>query len=332
VIDRWVVHTAPGAAYPEAAVVRTALMAGDWHRCRAMLDNAPPAARTMLMRTLETIGGADVFLGRVLAYDPADTTAAAMLSFHLINTGWHIRTDAGARQVSRRQFAGFHAKLREAEHVLTVALGANAADPALWVAGLTTARGLQHGQADARYRYARLAEIDPHHLPGQNQMLQQLCPKWGGSWEDVHRFGHEAMLAAPAGAPNAVLVVDGHLERWLSDGRRHLKSAAVRDEIKAAAQRSVLHPAFGRDAGWAQTMNTFAMAFGLIGERDSAAAMFTALGPYASDFPWCYQGDEVAAFRRGRAAALGWSRASVADRLLALTSSTAARLMGMAGR
>jgi hypothetical protein len=189
-------------------------------------------------------------------------------------------------------------------------------DPALWTASITTTRGLEFGLPEARRRYDRLAAIDPHHLPGQRSMLQQLCPKWGGSWDQVHAFAHDAMRNAPAGAPNAVLVAEAHLEQFLDAGRRYMRSPQVRDDIAEAARSSVLHPDFRPEPGWVQVMNTFAMAFSLIGDRSSAATMFSALGPYITVYPWVYQADAIAAFRRSRALAFGWSVSSAVDWLL----------------
>src|SRR5690349_2208850 len=158
--------------------------------------------------------------------------------------------------------------------------------------------GLDH----ARYRYACLTAFDPHHLPGQSQLLQQLCPKWGGAWAEAQEFARTAMRAAPHGAHNAVLVADLHLEKWLDrrDAAR-LRSPRVRANLDEAADLSVRHPAFRRTLGWVAVVNSFAMAFGLAGERAAAKQMFAMLGPYASEFPWAYQpGDVPAVFRRAR--------------------------------
>jgi hypothetical protein len=330
------VRTDPGAAYPETARLRQALATGDWRSGRAVFDTVSVTARTTLMRTAEDAKRADRVLEHALADDPADSTAAAMLGFHRIAAGWRIRSSARAHRVSRQRFARFHSKLREAEMILGVGLSHTPNDPALWTASITTARGLELGLHEARLRYNHLAAIDPHHLPAQTAMLQQLCPKWGGSWDQAHAFAHEAMRNTPAGAPNAVLVADAHLEHFLDAGRRYMRSPHVRDDIAEAARSSVLHPDFRREPGWVQVMNTFAMAFSLIGDRSSAATMFSALGPYVTVYPWAYQGDGIAAFRRSRALASGWSVSSAVDWLLVAGGAVARRggvaILGMAWR
>ena len=87
-------------------------------------------------------------------------------------------------------------------------------------ARLITARGLRLGLSEARRRYHRLAEIDPYHLPGQWQYLQQLCPKSGGDWARTHAFARETAEAAPPGSFGPVLVAEAHLEHWLEEHTR----------------------------------------------------------------------------------------------------------------
>ncbi|MBB2946441.1 hypothetical protein FB565_006209 [Actinoplanes lutulentus] len=334
--DRFLVRVKPDAAYPEVAAVRAALRAGDWQACRAVLDQASPGDRTTIIRCVDSTRRAGALLTGVVADDPDDSTAAATLGYLMIAGAWRIRTGARARHVGRRRFARFHARLFEAEKLLRAALDRHPADPALWSASLLTARGLEMGLPEARSRYARIAEIEPHHYVAQSQMVQQLSPKWGGSWAAVHAFAREAMLAAPEGTHTATLVVEAHLEGWLENSDHYFRRPEVRAAITAAAERSVLHPEFRRDIGWVRAVNTFALAFDLMRDRESAAAMFRAAGPYCSEYPWIYRDSAVAAFRQARAQALGWSGPAVVDRLLAVTSPANRRgifgLLGMAWR
>ncbi|BBH69967.1 hypothetical protein ACTI_66520 [Actinoplanes sp. OR16] len=334
--DRFLVRVKPDAAYPEVATVRAGLRAGDWQACRAVLDQAEPGDRTAIIRGVDDTRRVGALLDRVTAADPDDSTAAATLGYLMIAGAWRIRTGARARYVGRWRFARFHARLFEAEKVLRAALDRTPSDPALWSASLLTARGLEFGLVEARARYARVAEIDPHHYIAQSQMVQQLSPKWGGSWPAVLAFAREAMLTAPAGAHTATLVAEAHLEGWLESGDHYFRRPEVRRDVVAAAERSVLHPEFRRGIGWVQVVNTFALAFTLMRERESAAAMFRAAGPYCSAYPWFYRDSPVAAFRQARAQALGWSGPAVVDRLLAVTSPSNRRgifgLLGMAWR
>lgn len=304
----------PAAAYPEVRALRAGLVARDWAAVRAVLDAAPgPVARTMLIRfgadvDTKNADGLEAFLRETANSDPDDSAAAAMLAHQLINIGWEIRSGYRAEHVSQAQFKSFHGWLRLAETVLFEAIARHPADPALWVARVTSARGLGLSLAETRRRYDRLVAVDPHHLPGQIGFLQQLCPKWGGSWEVLHPWCREAMLAAPPGAPQGALVADGHIEHWLELGGSdaYFNGPPVRRDLYEAAERSVWHADFRRDYGWVYAVNHFAMAFSLIRDRKAAKTMFEMLGDFGLEVPWGYlPGGATQAFSRRRTMALG---------------------------
>ncbi|MEV4703999.1 hypothetical protein [Actinoplanes sp. NPDC049316] len=295
----------PAAAYPEVTTLRTALAARDWPACRTVLDAATPVARTSLIVIAGDTSGLGDFLTSVLRDDPDDGTAAALLGAHLTAVGWRVRGRYWAQHVSAQRFSLFHDWLREAERVLIDGAARNPADLAVWTARMPTARGLELGQAEARRRYDRLAAIDPHHLPAQRHLLQQLCPKWGGSWQQVHEFAGEAMHSAPPGSHNAVLIAEAHIEQWLDlddeDPREYLGSPAVREALHQAAQHSVWHPDFQRTHGWVSVLSTFAMAFSAGGDHRASGPLFAALGSLASEHPWDYLGEPVPVIQRYRA-------------------------------
>jgi hypothetical protein len=310
----------PAAAYPEVTALRAGLAARDWTAVRAVLDAAPgPSARTRLLSIgadtdVRNTEGLEAFLRSTANNDPQDSAAAAMLAFHLIDIGWEVRSGYRAQYVSEAQFATFHEWLRLAEAVLMEAIARHPDDPALWVARLTSARGLQVGLAETRRRYDKLAAIDPHHLPGQVQYLQRLCPKWSGSWELLHPWCREAMLAAPPGALQGGLVADGHIEHWMEiggggAGQAYLSAPQVRAELYEAAERSVWHPDFRREHGWTYSANYFAMAFSLIEDQQAAGRTFALLGDFGTELPWQYlSGDAAAVIRERRKKALGGMR------------------------
>jgi hypothetical protein len=302
----------PASAYPQLTQLIATLASRDWTAARKVLDELPPVGRSLVMRPAAASDGLEDFLREVVAGDPADSAAAAMLATHLIDVGWQIRSTARAPDVSARQFVQFHDWLRRAEVVLVDAIARTPDDPALWTARLTSGRGLSLGLAEAERRYGRLAAIDPQHLPGQRQYLQQLCPKWGGSWAKLHGWSREMMLAAPAGAHTAVLVVEAHLEHWatLPEGEvRYLRSEPVRRELHEAAERSLWHADFRRDFGWVEVASHFAMVFALLGDQRAAASAFTVLGELGTELPWSYLGgDPSHQLRQKRRWALGGTR------------------------
>jgi hypothetical protein len=302
------------AAYPEITALRAALARHDWPACRALLDSSGPMERTGLIRAVCEDHGLEGFLRAVLAADPTDGTASALLGSHLIDVGWKIRTGARAQYVSREQFKAFRDWLCKAEQVLIDGAAHNPGDPAIWTARITSARGLQLGLAEGRRRYDRLVAADPYHLPGQLQLVQMLCPKWDGTWQQVHEFARDAMGAAPPGGPHAVLVAEAHIEHLFdadsrSDMLGYLANEQVRAEIYQAAQRSIWHPEFRRGYGWLEALSTFALLFMLLDDQRSAAAAFTAMGDLATEHPWDYvANDVVTEIRQARSWALGGSR------------------------
>ncbi|WP_239079940.1 hypothetical protein [Paractinoplanes brasiliensis] len=297
-------------AYPPYAAARERVAARDWGGARQVVDGLPPAGRTYALRFAGELDGCEDFLREVVDRDPADSAAAAALAYRLIDIGWEIRTGHRAEHVSSKQFASFREWLCRAEAVLIDAVARSPRDPALWTARLMTARGLELGLAEVRRRYDKVAALDPHHLPAQWQLLQSLCPKWSGSWELLHPFAREAMLAAPPGSVQGSLVAEAHIEHWFDlpqgSDTAYLNSPAVRQELREAAERSVLHPDFGRVHGWVVAVSAFAFVFSLTGDRRHAARLFTLLGDFAAEHPWHYlPGDPAEHFERHRRRMLG---------------------------
>lgn len=305
------------ASLPRLGPLRAALAAHDWRAARHLLAEAAPAERTLL--TFGT-GPADVgdlvgFLGHVLGVDPDDADAAALLAHQHVAAAWRVRTDAPASQVSAEQFRAFDERLRQAEWVLVEAVARRPDDPTLWTVRLTSARGLGLDLSELRRRYDRLAAVDPAHLPGQEQLLQALYPKWGGSWPAAFGFARECVASAPPGSLNPVLVVDAHVEQWLelrqsdpAGATTYLGRDDVRAEVVDAAQRSVWHPSYVPAAGWVRALSTFAFVLGEQGDQQGAADVLGRLGPLASRSPWDLVGDPVAVVRERRARAFGVPR------------------------
>ncbi|MFC4498597.1 MULTISPECIES: hypothetical protein [Streptomyces] len=297
------------SAFPEAAWLRQAAAAPDWAAIRQYADTLPHGTdRSFAVRVLSEVPGSEGWLREVVAAAPDDVLALTVLGAREVHIGWDIRTSARAQQVSREQFAGLHAHLRQAEQLLIRATALDPSHDAAWVERLTTAMGLQLGQNEARRRYDRLARHHPHHFSGQRRLLQQLCPKWSGSWEAAHDFARACLLGAPEGALNGCLVAEVHMERWLDlrgqEREEYLRQGHVRAELVEAAERSALHPGFHRGYGWVSAQGYFAALFSLMGDTARAAVCFRRLGNLASEYPWRYLGDPSDAYTRHRDTAL----------------------------
>ncbi|MFE9171438.1 hypothetical protein ACFYNZ_18265 [Streptomyces kebangsaanensis] len=298
------------SAFPEAVRLRQDAAAGDWTSVRQYVDSLPQGTdRAFAVRVLAEVPGVEQSLRELVATAPDDVFALTVLGAREIEIGWEIRTAARAEDVGREQFAAFHAHLREAEKRLIRATALDPSHDAAWAERLNTARGLELGQNEARRRYDRLAAHHPHHFTGQARLLQQLCPKWGGSWQAAHGFAQECLRGAPDGALNGGLVAEAHLEHWLElrEGRErteYLRQPHVHAELVEAAEHSVAHPHYRPTYGWVTVQGCFAALFSLIGDRARAAAHFRALGNLASEYPWSYLGKPADAYVKHRDAAL----------------------------
>lgn len=153
------------------------------------------------------------------------------------------------------------------------------------------------GQNEAQRRYAHLADHHPHHYYGQAGLLQQLCPKWGGSWEAAYRFAREC---SHAGGLGGVVLAEAYLEQWLDSGAGGkdflLRRPNLVEEITDAARRSVFAPTFRSRYLWLIAHNVFAALFSVIGDYPRAAVHFRALGGAGFDRPWAYFGNQAEAF------------------------------------
>ncbi|MFH9860513.1 hypothetical protein [Streptomyces sp. NPDC017202] len=286
---------------PELVPLRTAARAGDWPAVRAFVKGLDSAEKiSMVSSVLAETPGAETFLERAAAELPADPLPRTLLAERYVHIGWDIRSGARAQDVSRDQFEQFHSWLRRAEQLLIEVCAEQPAYSPAWTVRLTTARGLQLGQAEARRRYDRLSAHHPHHYRAQTQLLQQLCPKWGGTWEAAHAFARECATAAPDGSNSGAVVALAHIEHWLDldspDDAAYLRGVPVRDDLRFAAQVSVLHPAHRPDWYSVGAHSAFAFAFSMGGHHADAAPHFAFLGDRATEFPWQYTGDPKASF------------------------------------
>ncbi|MFF3498663.1 hypothetical protein [Streptomyces sp. NPDC003247] len=293
---------------PELVPLRDAARAGDWPAVQACfrrfrsVDEVSSAASV-----LADITGVRKLLERAVAESPGDPLPRTLLAHRYVSLGWDIRGSARAQHVSRSQFERFHAWLRRAEQLLIEVCAEQPAYAPAWTVRLMTARGLELGQAEARRRYDRLSAHHPHHYAAQTQLLQQICPKWGGSWDAAHGFARECAAAAPDGTNAGALVALAHVEHWLdlegTEGGAYMRGVPVRDDLRFAAQVSVLHPSYRPDGNAIGAHSAFAFAFSIGGHFADAAPHFAFLGDRASEFPWQYTNDPRASFLKFRKSA-----------------------------
>ena len=114
------------------------------------------------------------------------------------------------------------------------------------------------------------------------------------------------------GAPrsvNACLAAEAHLEHWSElsapEDQQYISAPAIRQEVVAAATRSVLDPAFRPVYGWVTAHGFFALFWSVVGDWSAAAVHFRAVGDYDASLPWeYYYGEAPSVYRRHRDTAL----------------------------
>jgi hypothetical protein len=222
---------------------------------------------------------------------PADPMIGVLRAWHLIILGWEVRTGRRAEHVSPEQFAAFREYLCRAEQIL---IDLTARDPdhvSAWECRIVTAKGLGLGVPESRRRYAHAMRPGTLSYTAQRQLLENLTPKWGGSWADLHAHAQECLAGAPPGAPNAAIVVDAHVHHWddlgIEESTGYFDRPDVQAEIREAAGLSVWHLRYrDRYWEWLGLRNLFAFAFSMMEDQPAAAAQFAAMGRFGRDWPW----------------------------------------------
>ncbi|MFJ1586494.1 hypothetical protein ACIOC1_24630 [Streptomyces sp. NPDC088197] len=277
------------------AEIRAAAREGveQWPLIRARLAAATDGEDlTFLLEGVQSVAGVERWIGDVIAAEPDDALPLLVSGARHVAWAWHARTGFAARYVSDEQWELFRTRLTVAEDHLLEAAEREPTWAAPWYFLQITGRGLGVGSDVAERRFAATCRRSPGHVAAHRQHVQQLCPKWGGSWARTHAFARESMLAAPAGSPMGHLVAQAHLEEWLALGgdaeSPYLADADVVRAVNEAAARSVYHPDFVRRRDWPLAFNTFAMTFALAGDLRLARPLFQVLGDRATEMPWIY--------------------------------------------
>jgi hypothetical protein len=293
---------------PGAVRLRAALVARDWPAARATLDAADhPDDRGFYLGVCGSVPDLQEWIA-----GPArdDDLAQLVRGCHAVDWAWAARGHFEAKYTAREQFDLFFERLRLAESYLYEAAERNPDDACAWVFLLHTARGLQLGLDDARFRFEQAVGRHPDNLGAHDSMMQMLCEKWHGSHDQMFAFARRSAAASPVGSMIPSLVALAHLELMIelpgNQRFEYMRRPDVIADLRAAAGHSIWHPAAEFRPGWPQPLNTFAMAFTMSSDRQAAASVFQRLGDLATDHPWGYLGgrSEWKAFEDARKWAL----------------------------
>ncbi|HWS32429.1 MAG TPA: DUF4034 domain-containing protein [Actinoplanes sp.] len=284
----------PAQGDPRARALITALAARDRDTVQQIFADADGLdERTFLMAVADDAPQVQDWIPGWVADEPESTLPLLIRGCHAVAWAWEARGARLAKHTSGDRMAEFHRRLKIAENVLDEVTGRDPDEVLAWCWLTMSARGRQVPHDLAAARFQQVTTRAPHHVMAHEQRLQYLCQKWFGSHAEMFAFAHEATASAPAGSLLPSVLAVAHLEYWLSlpagEDDKHMKTPRVRAELRAAAEKSVLSPAFVRAPGWASRANTFAMTLHMAGEYPHAARVFEVIGDHVTDWPWSYR-------------------------------------------
>ncbi|WP_020123179.1 hypothetical protein [Streptomyces canus] len=276
--------------------------AGDWEAVKAALGPFDLGSDHAVLGELADLDGVQDWIGRAVDEDKEHRATALLISgARHISWGWEARTSARAVNVTQEQWRTFHERLEIAEEQLLEAAELRPDWVTPWRRLLTSGRGMSLGPAVNETRRDAALRRDPLDLETHIEWVSQLQPRWGGEPGQALAFAREAIAGAPDGHRLGCAVAMAHIEEWVESGsQNHLDSPQVQEELREAARRSILHPAYDRPLGWQEDFNIFAMALALSAESIVAPRVFHELGGAFTSWPWKYMAQPEKAYARFR--------------------------------
>ena len=269
-----------------------AARAGDWAGVKRGLAPFDLGRDHAVLGELADVDGVQDWIVRVIDEDEEkDGRAAALLisGARHVNWGWEARTSALAKDVGQEQWRTFHERLHVGEEHLLQAAELRPDWVTPWRRLLTSARGMSLGPTVSEVRLRAALRREPLDLHVHLEWLSQLQPRWGGEPGQALQFARDALSRTPQGHPLGCVIAMAHIEEWVEvEGSGVLVTDEIRGELRAAAEHSILHPAYVRGPGWQGDFNMFAMALSLAGEQHTVRRVFQELDGAYTRWPWTY--------------------------------------------
>lgn len=280
--------------YPDLAGLRRSAKSNAWSQVAAHFEQLPVRSdQSVAVRVVAETPGSERFLEQVVNSERNSSLARTLLGARFIVMAWEARGRTFAKDVDPSQWQFFFGYLERAERLLAEATAMDPTNAAAWTERVILARGLELGLDEGRHRYEQAAEHCDAPYTAQRQLLQNLCPKWGGSVDELHAFARDCLKCAPPGSLAGAVVANAHVEHALdimmAEGalaaEEYIGQREVRDEIAAAAAHTVLHPEHRPWHGWVSAHSVFAFAL-VTGGDPRAVPHFEALGSRVCPYPW----------------------------------------------
>ncbi|MFK4071186.1 hypothetical protein [Streptomyces sp. NPDC029674] len=282
------------------AALVAAAGAGDWEAVKAALVPFDIGRDDHVLGELADVDGVQDWIGRAVEEDKEHRATALLISgARHISWGWEARTSNRAVNVSREQWRVFYERLRIAEEHLFEAAELRPEWVTPWSQLLISGRGMSVGPDASVARLHAALRREPLDLETHLAWVSQLQPRWAGEPGQALAFARDALAHTPQGHRLGCVIAMAHIEEWVeSDSGDCLQTPAIRDELRKAADHSILHPAYVRRLGWQHDFNIFAMALSLADERHTVRRVFQALDGAYTSWPWVYFAEPEKQFAR----------------------------------
>ncbi|MBC3986726.1 hypothetical protein H8N01_30135 [Streptomyces sp. AC536] len=262
--------------------------AGDWPAVKAALAPFDIGRDHHVLRELANVDGVQDWIGRAVDEDEEDRATALLISGarHIV-WGWQARTTKLAVDVSPEQWRVFHDRLRIAEEQLLEAIELRLEWVTPWVRLLTLGRGMSLGTDVNEAWLEGALSRDPLDLEAHLEWLSHLLPRWGGAPGEALPFARAALARAPRGHRLGCVIAMAYVNVWADADRADcLETPEIRAELRAAADHSILDPAYAFAPGWQYDFNLFAMALAMAEENHTVRRVFRTLDGAYTGWPW----------------------------------------------
>lgn len=298
----------PAGGDQRAVAFQAQLARGQWQEFHDFLEATTDwELRSFYVSELSKIAGRPAWLDQWVAARPESALPLLFRGSHSKNWAWEARGAGRAHTVKGDAWPLFHTRLVEADRDLARAAALDERDPTSWAQSMIVARGLSLGPTEQRRRFNEASQRDPLNTPACVNMIQGIARKWSGSNEAMLEFARWASGEAPDGSRVHKVVALAHIEMWLDTTQGpprevYFHAPAVKKEVQAAAERSILSPAYAQSGSvlsWSDR-NVFAFCFRLMGEYAAQLEQMQLIGPHLTEFPWQYQGKPADRYETAR--------------------------------
>lgn len=283
---------------PDARRLSMHLGNRDWAAARTIIMNPDPLLHGYYVGIASTKSGLMEWIDDAVRSDPEPTLPLLVKGLAAIGWAWDARGSGYASSVTEEGWKLFRQRLVLAENCLDEVLDRDPRNVEALDGMITLASARSKGLPEIQRRFDAVIAIDPANESAHSRMLQAVCRKWQGSSELMFQFARERAAAYP-GTGLSGLIAEAHIEEWLSRRKdyEYLEQQEVRDELAAAAERSIWHPGFRRTPNTPHVWNAFAMAFSLGDHHAEAERCFALIGDaFVTEDPWYYHGKAERSF------------------------------------